>query len=855
MGMAQKVAAAMDKWRIPPLTEERKEQVQRYVNVMLTYQPCKVEDTQTWRRLPAKLPFWGVAKHRSNEGEHCEVDTCPLAHNKFEKRFHPLLYKACKHIAGELCAVTQGNGRDVVYCGFYHDSEDSDLLELARYIALLHLSQTSCPLGRLWRAKMPQAYADLAKEHADFSPARVNAYVYVMCCYKTVPCDAYLQGDCRCKDEWDCFDYHTTASRRRSPLLLSELAREDLADRSGHSRPENEPTVHITIERCSHLFYKRLPHGGRQQCKIVERHHNPIFCPFLHDTDDRAALEDARGRVARMEAAFLKQNPDVAQALEKARQNPDSYTPLVKIPLTVDVKELFHVLENPELAVASAVAPAPGGAASGATAAAAAAAAASTVGKTVSPPPSLSRSTSPQPKQTEEAKPATPSSTTTTTSAIASKSASTPASTPAAATPTTTEPNEEIQQEMFGVSEEATPKKDFPEEYFDGEYNGRAVVVRRRVRTYGCTFTAEERFVQQLPGVCENVCQALVLEQDAGYLYHVLPGDVAMPMSAWIAAVREGCRPGAFHAFGETERTFFRGIARGLSFLHALGVRYTALSPATVLVDRLGRPRLCAFDEARFVRGSATGPTPFVQTAFMAPEVLASQSGQAGEEVGPRADSFSFGLLVWLVLTGRHAYGAKEAQQRRNICDAAFQPRPLDIVQGQPELFWLLQHLLIRRADGRYTAAQILQHPALWGAAQRVQLFCETALYFAGRPECARAFDEAAHYARVAPDWTAALDPVLRAHLPAALGARPPDPASLADVLRLVCNLALHYDALPPALHALFQSCPDGLAAYFARRFPTLLVAVFKYVSENLADLAPFIPFLANNSPQDIPFI
>ena len=125
---------------------------------------------------------------------------------------------------------------------------------------------------------------------------------------------------------------------------------------------------------------------------------------------------------------------------------------------------------------------------------------------------------------------------------------------------------------MFGVSEEATPKKDFPEEYFDGEYNGRAVVVRRRVRTYGCTFTAEERFVQQLPGVCENVCQALVLEQDAGYLYHVLPGDVAMPMSAWIAAVREGCRPGAFHAFGETERTFFRGIARGLNGNLSIGI-------------------------------------------------------------------------------------------------------------------------------------------------------------------------------------------------------------------------------------------------------------------------------------------
>lgn len=329
VAMAQRVAAAMARWEIPPLTEEQKEEVQRYVNVMLTYQPCKVEDTDVWRRLPATLPFWGALKHRNAECEkECGLASCPLSHNRFEMRFHPLLYKQCGHIPGELCAVTQGSGRDVIYCGFYHDSEDEHVVELARYIALLHISQTSCPLGRFWRARMPQAYADLVKAKADFPRPRVNDYVYVMCCYKTVPCDAYLQGAC-CTNEWDCFDYHTMATRRRSPLVVCELAHEEFADRTGHkeSKPENDPAIHITIERCSYLLYKRTPHGARQTCKIVERHHNPIFCPFLHDSDDKTALEDARSRVTRMVAAFLDKNPDVARAVEKAKQNPADTRP------------------------------------------------------------------------------------------------------------------------------------------------------------------------------------------------------------------------------------------------------------------------------------------------------------------------------------------------------------------------------------------------------------------------------------------------------------------------------------------------------------------------------------------------
>ena len=865
VAMARKLAAAMAKWEIPMPSDEERELVQRYVNVMLTYQPCKEDPQMPRRRLPATLPFWGVMKHRNAECEReCVLESCPLSHNKFEMRFHPLLYKQCDHRPGELCAVTQGCGRDVVYCGFYHESENPHAVEVARYIALLHISQTSCPFGRSWRAKMPQTYADLVKAKSDFPRPRVNDYVYVMCCYKTVPCDAYLQGAC-CENEWDCFDFHTMATRRRSPLIVKELAHEEITDRTGHkeSKPDNDPTIHITIERCTHVLYKRTPHAARQTCKIVERHHNPIFCPFLHDTDDKTALEDARSRVARMEAAFLKENPDVAQAVEKAKKNPSGYTPLVKIPVNIDVKEVFRAVETLN---APAPAPAP------------AAAPATTAGQS-QPSSPAPQSASPQPKKTEESKPA-----------VATEEAASTTATVATTAQQEKEKEkdneeeekkeeqqqEEAKREVFGVTPESASKKGFPNEYFDGVYKERAVLVRRRARTDGCTFTEEEKYVQTLPAVCENIGQALALEQDDGWMYHALPGDLLMPMSRWVTAVREGCRQGTFHAFGETERAFFRGIARALSFLHAHSLRYTALSPSTVLVDRLGRPRLCAFEEARFVHDSATGSAPSVPTPFMAPEVLAAAAAAANaasaateakdeeeeeeeeeEEsvVTTRADSFSYGLLVWHVLTGRHAYGNKEAQQRRNICDAAYQPKPVDIVQSQPELFWLLQHLLIRHARARYTAEQILQHPALWSAAQRLQFFSEVALFFASHPECRRAFDAGTQYARVVPDWSAGLDAALVAYLPKAFGARPYSTASLADVLRLVCNLSLHYDALPPALRVLFQSHPDGLCTYFARHFPTLLVAVYKYAAENLAELAPFVPFLAGHSPQALPYI
>lgn len=99
-----------------------------------------------------------------------------------------------------------------------------------------------------------------------------------------------------------------------------------------------------------------------------------------------------------------------------------------------------------------------------------------------------------------------------------------------------------------------------------------------------------------------------------------------------------------------------KGIAEGLQFLHTQQppVVHRDLSSNNVLLDRLWRPRIGDFGLSRWqknscISNSSAGPglgTP----NYMAPEVLSNG------KITEKADVFSFGVLVWEVLTGREPW-------------------------------------------------------------------------------------------------------------------------------------------------------------------------------------------------------
>jgi eukaryotic-like serine/threonine-protein kinase len=96
-----------------------------------------------------------------------------------------------------------------------------------------------------------------------------------------------------------------------------------------------------------------------------------------------------------------------------------------------------------------------------------------------------------------------------------------------------------------------------------------------------------------------------------------------------------------------------RGLAEGLSAIHAAGVVHRDLKPANVLLAEDG-PRVIDFGISRAVEASALTHTGLVvgSPGFMSPEQA------EGREVGPPSDIFSLGALLAFAATGRGPFGS-----------------------------------------------------------------------------------------------------------------------------------------------------------------------------------------------------
>ncbi len=139
-------------------------------------------------------------------------------------------------------------------------------------------------------------------------------------------------------------------------------------------------------------------------------------------------------------------------------------------------------------------------------------------------------------------------------------------------------------------------------------------------------------------------------------------------------------------------------IARALGVVHAHGVIHQDVKPQNILLDETGKPRLIDFGMARLRHawdGSTQpdGGTP----SFMAPE----QARGEGTAIGPAADIFALGGVLYYMLTGRAPFKGKDVDETiaaagrcdfdrtallgnriprslREICLKAMAPKPKD---------------------------------------------------------------------------------------------------------------------------------------------------------------------------------
>jgi len=142
-------------------------------------------------------------------------------------------------------------------------------------------------------------------------------------------------------------------------------------------------------------------------------------------------------------------------------------------------------------------------------------------------------------------------------------------------------------------------------------------------------------------------------------------------------------------------------IAEALEFSHSHGIIHRDLKPHNVLLDAAGHPYLTDFGLARMLFNDslvdAGRPQCVGTAAYMSPAVA------AGKAEDTRCDIYSFGALMYHMLTGRPPYAAPDTQSTLAALRAG-PPSPILMVnpEASPRLAQIAERAMARELRDRY---------------------------------------------------------------------------------------------------------------------------------------------------------
>lgn len=153
----------------------------------------------------------------------------------------------------------------------------------------------------------------------------------------------------------------------------------------------------------------------------------------------------------------------------------------------------------------------------------------------------------------------------------------------------------------------------------------------------------------------------------------------------------------------QQKASLLREVARALTVAHAQGLVHRDLKPDNVLVGPDMRPRILDF-------GLALLPEeiPASSGIFAGTPLYASPEQAAGKALAPSSDVFSFGSMMFKILTGRPIFTGKTVAEVINALGNEAPPFPKEVALGVPEdLQAICVACLAKEPRDRPSAAEI----------------------------------------------------------------------------------------------------------------------------------------------------